>query len=393
MVEAEKNYDWAGLAKKGEQDKELKEKLNTLLFSYDDKSSSSIFVSKTNTFQKKFSSEINSKLDTIFAEHPSIKPKEIAQRKKSFLKRLNEKLNLLINKKAFCKITLPSYPIHKFFEAFSSIIDEIEFLPTKDYIKIRAMDPSRICLIHVSIKSENYQFFREGKLGINLDDLQKLIKCNSTDNSQTTLIFAEDRLYITINSRKYNSNINRTLISLDTDMEEIPLETLLEINYPSEFSISPSKLDYVLRNMDLYSEIITIKVKPNEISFTEEGQLGTGSIKWEKNKIKRLHFNLSHIKEELKNENLSNSNKTLLENILEKKEISSAYSYTFIKQVSNMSKILGKGETVDFSLKTDHPLKAYMRFKDLDNSEMMFFLACRPEEAEYDGDDDDIDDF
>ncbi len=393
MVETEKDTYWSNLAERGQQEKDLNKELDALLFSYDEKSSSSIFIDNTNTFQKKFSIDINSKLDTIFAEHTFIKPKEIAQRKKSFLKRLNEKLDLLINKRAFCKISFPSYPIHNFFRIFSSIIDEIELVATKEHIKIAVMDPSRICLFYVVLRSKSYHFLREGKIGINLDDFQKLIKCNASDNSQTTLILAEERLHITITSREYNSTINRTLQSLDIDMEEVPIENVSGIVYPSEFSISPSKLDYVLRNMDLYSEIITIKVEQNEISFSEEGQLGAGEIIWKKKQIKNLHFDLEPIKEELKDENLSQSSKTILENILERKECIGAYSYTFMKQIGKMSDILVKGETVDFSVKTDHPLKIYMKFKDLDNTEMMFFLAPRPSEVEFDDDFEEDDEF
>lgn len=391
MVEAEKDSYWADLAEKGEQDKELSEKLDALLFSYNKKSSSSIFVEKTSTFQKRFSSEINSKLDAIFTEYSFIKPKEIIQRKKKFLRDLQGRLELLINKNAFCRISFPSYPLHNFFRIFSSIIDEIEFMATKDYIKIAVMDPSRICLFHIELRGKSYQFLREGKLGINLDDLQKLIKCNSTDNSQTTLTFAEDRLYITIKSREYNSTINRTLQPLDLDMEEVPIEMVSGIVYPSGFSISPSKLEYVLRNMDLYSEIITIKVRPNEISFSEEGQLGEGDIIWKKNNIKNLYFDLSPIKEELKDGELSLSSKTILENMLQKKECCGAYSFTFLKQIGKMSEILSKRDTVDFSVKTDHPLNTYMKFKELDNTEMKVFLAPRPSEAEFDDDDFDED--
>lgn len=393
MVEAEKDMYWSNLAEKGMNEKELKEKLNTLLLSYDKESPSSIFIEKTSTFQKEFTHEINSKLDAIFTEYSFMKPKEITQRKKKFLKRLQERADLILNKKGFCKISFSSYPLFQFFDGLSSIIDEVEFVATREHLKIAVMDPSRICLLYILFKHKSYQFFREGKLGINIDDLKKLIKSNSSDNSHTALIFAEDRLHITIKSRKYNSTINRTLQPLDLDREEVPIENLLGIVYPSEFSILPSKLDYVIRNMDLYSEIITIKVNSNEISFSESGQLGAGNLKWTKNKIKQIHFELDSIREELKDETLSEGSKTILKNILEDKECCGAYSFTFMKQIGNMAKILVKGETINFNVKTDHPLKIYMRFKDLGNSEMLFWLSPRVEEAEFDEDDEDIDDF
>ena len=62
-------------------------------------------------------------------------------------------------------------------ETLSSIIDETEFLVTPKEFTISAMDPSRICLLKLSIKRENfdgYECKKETNVGLNLDDLDKI---------------------------------------------------------------------------------------------------------------------------------------------------------------------------------------------------------------------------
>ncbi|MCK4479336.1 MAG: DNA polymerase sliding clamp, partial [Candidatus Lokiarchaeota archaeon] len=64
-------------------------------------------------------------------------------------------------------------------ETLASIIDETEFRVTPKEFTISAMDPSRICLLKLSIKKENfdeYQCDKDSKVGLNLDDLDKILK-------------------------------------------------------------------------------------------------------------------------------------------------------------------------------------------------------------------------
>jgi len=43
------------------------------------------------------------------------------------------------------------------------------------------MDQSRICLIQIIFNTDNYTFFKQGKVGINLEDLKNVLVCNASD--------------------------------------------------------------------------------------------------------------------------------------------------------------------------------------------------------------------
>lgn len=253
-------------------------------------------------------------------------------------------------------------------ETLSSIIDETEFIVTPEEFTISAMDPSRICLLKLSIKKENFDDFKckkESKVGLNLDDLDKILK-RSAANDSIQIDFNEKDQKIKIKMQRENSTRTRTfsLALLDIDIEEIPMENLLKIEYPSNFVIEANFLVEAIKDAEIYSEILNVKATEGEgLLFSSSGQIG-------------------EMEYELENDDLLESNIT--------EENSGAYSLTFLKAIL---KIVSITEKLEISLKTDHPLK--MIFNLLEGGELSYFLAPRVEEADFDSDDydDDMDEF
>ena len=249
-------------------------------------------------------------------------------------------------------------------ETLSSIIDETEFKVSPKEFVITAMDPSRICLLKLSIKKENfddYKCVKESKIGLNLDDLDKILKRSSADDT-IEIDFKETDQKIKITMERIGKTRKRTfsLTLIDLDREEIPMENLLKIEYPSKWVIDTEFLVEAIRDAEIYSEILNMKAVANKgLIFSSTGQIG------------EMEYNLS------------------VEDLIES-EISEtstgAYSLTFLKAILKIASIT---EKLEISLKTDHPLK--MIFNLLEGGELNYFLAPRVEEAEFD--DDDMDEF
>lgn len=250
-------------------------------------------------------------------------------------------------------------------ETLSSIIDETEFKVSPKEFVITAMDPSRICLLKLSIKKESfddYKCSKETKIGLNLDDLDKILKRSSADDN-IEIDFKETDQKIKITMDRVGKTRKRTfsLALIDLEREEIPMENLLKIDYPSKWVIDTEFLVEAIKDAEIYSEILNMKAVANEgLVFSSTGQIG------------EMEYNLS------------------VEDLLES-EISEtctgAYSLTFLKAILKIASIT---EKLEISLKTDHPLK--MIFNLLEGGELNYFLAPRVEEAEFD-DDDDMDEF
>lgn len=250
-------------------------------------------------------------------------------------------------------------------ETLASIIDETEFRVTPKEFTISAMDPSRICLLKLSIKKENfdeYQCDKESKVGLNLDDLDKILK-RSAANDSVEIEFNETEQKIKMKMQREGMTRTRTfsLALLDIDIEEIPMDNLLRIEYPSKWVIEPEFLVEAIKDAEIYSEILNMTAAEGKgLVFSSAGQIG------------EMEYDLSE--DDLIETDIHGSS-------------SGAYSLTFLKAILKIASIT---EKLEISLKTDHPLK--MIFNLLEGGELSYFLAPRVEEAEFE-DDDDMDEF
>jgi len=250
-------------------------------------------------------------------------------------------------------------------ETLASIIDETEFRVTPKEFTISAMDPSRICLLKLSIKKDNfddYKCSKDSKVGLNLDDLDKILK-RSAANDAVEIDFNEKDQKIKIKMQREGTSRTRTfsLALLDIDIEEIPMENLLNIEYSSKWVIDPDFLVEAIKDAEIYSEILNIKsIEDQGLVFSSTGQIG------------EMNYELEL--DELIETDITGTS-------------SGAYSLTFLKAILKISSIT---EKLEISLKTDHPLK--MIFDLLEGGELFYFLAPRVEEAEFD-EDEDMDEF
>ncbi len=250
-------------------------------------------------------------------------------------------------------------------ETLASIIDETEFRVTPKEFTISAMDPSRICLLKLSIKKDNfddYKCSKESKVGLNLDDLDKILK-RCAANDAVEIDFNEKDQKIKIKMQREGTSRTRTfsLALLDIDIEEIPMENLLNIEYSSKWVIDPDFLVEAIKDAEIYSEILNMKsIEDQGLVFSSTGQIG------------EMNYELEL--DELIETDISGTS-------------SGAYSLTFLKAILKISSIT---EKLEISLKTDHPLK--MMFNLLEGGELFYFLAPRVEEADFD-EDEDMDEF
>jgi len=252
-------------------------------------------------------------------------------------------------------------------ETLSSIIDETMIVVTPKEFTIEAMDPSRICLLKLVIKKEGFDDFecnKACKIGLNLDDFNKILK-RASSNDSITLEYQEEEQKIKIKMKREGSTRTRTfsLALIDVDIEEVPMDNLLKIDFNAIWDMNIDHFNEALKDAEIYSEILNVKATENEgLLFSSSGQIGE----------MQYDFGL----EDLFEPDISKENK-------------GAYSLTFLKSILKIAAIT---ENFKISLKTDHPLK--IEFGLLEGGELKYFLAPRVEDASFEGeDDDDLDEF
>ena len=249
-------------------------------------------------------------------------------------------------------------------ETLSSIIDETKIVVTPKEFSIKAMDPSRICLLKLVIKKEDFDGFecnKECNIGVNLDDFDKILK-RSSGNDSITIEYQEEEQKIKIKVKREKSTRARTfsLALIDIDIQDVPMDNLLKIEFKAVWDMDIDLFSEALKDAEIYSEILNIKATENEgLLFSSSGTIG------------EMEYNLSL--------------EDLFESDISEGEHKGAYSLTFLKSILKIAAIT---ETFKISLKTDHPLK--IEFVLLEGGELKYFLAPRVEDVDYD---DDMDEF
>jgi proliferating cell nuclear antigen len=229
------------------------------------------------------------------------------------------------------------------------------------------MDPSRVCLLKLTIDKEDFdefEFEKEGgddaqyTIGLNLDDLDKILKRSSTNDS-IEIDFKENDNKIKIIMQREGMSRSRTfsLALLDIEIEEIPMDTLLNYDYPTRWVIDPEFLVEAIKDAEIYSEILNIKAEKDQgLVFNSSGQIG------------EMEYNLAF--------------EDLIESEIDA-DSTGAYSLAFLKAILKIASIT---EKLTVFLETDHPLK--MIFNLLEGGKLSYFLAPRVEEAEFEDEDD-----
>ena len=382
MVEVKKSNYWNEVGERGKTDSDLGARLNVLLSDYAKLPENEIFTTKLNDFCNPFVVKVNSEQNAIYSDYKEYSEREIEEKRERFFEHLQNHLILTVKKKAMCSISFSAYKLLKFVEALSSLIDEVMFEVKEDKILVEIMDPSRICLIRLTIKDKSYKFFKAGKLSLNVNDFNKVISCAAGDNADTTLIFGEETLYITLKSKARGGAINRTLTAIELSIEPIPFDNLEKIDYPFSFDLTEDQIEYTLKNLGIYSEITYIGVVEDRILFSESGQIGESEIAWKKEEVSKASLEFGALKTFIENFTGEQRLRQVLESALKNKKAASAYSLTFLNWIKKMASVLNKDDSICFWLCPSHPLKVKLRFPSLGETEMLYFLACRVEEGE-----------
>ncbi len=158
--------------------------------------------------------------------------------------------------------------------------------------------------------------------------------------------------------KQHNTTKTRhfSLALLDIEIEDIPMENLLKIEYDADWSMDPAFFVEAIKDAEIYSEILNMKAEEDKgLIFSSDGQIG------------EMEYELA------------------LDEIFEadiKGASRGAYSLQFLKSILKIDNIT---EKLTVSLKDDHPLK--LIFNILEGGTLSYFLAPRVEEVEFEEED------
>jgi proliferating cell nuclear antigen len=250
-------------------------------------------------------------------------------------------------------------------ETLSSIIDEVKLEVNPKEFTIKAMDPSRICMLELQIAKGNFEEFtckKKVQVGLNLIDFEKIIK-RSSGNDTLTISHDDNKIVIQMKGNEKRTKTFK-LAEMDIDAEEVPVERLHEMVFESNFTMNCDLLAEAIKDAEIYSEVLNVKASEETgLLFSSTGQIG------------EMEYELGL--EDLLDHHLQDTT-------------TGSYALSFLKSIMKISSIT---EKLEIFLSEDHLLK--MVFNLIEGGILTYFLAPRvnSEDTFDDNEDEIIDDF
>ncbi len=154
----------------------------------------------------------------------------------------------------------------------SSIVAESRMQVTKDGIKIKAFDATRISLIDLNLQSSAFSSFNvkeETFVGLNLETLNTILKTAKSDES---LVFSFDdkamRFKIDFIGKKRKRSFS--LSHLDLTEENVP--DTINLDFDANFTLQSSFIQQVIKDAEMVSDYLNISASGTALEFSAKSE-------------------------------------------------------------------------------------------------------------------------
>jgi proliferating cell nuclear antigen len=203
-------------------------------------------------------------------------------------------------------------------DAISNMIDEAGVSVSSDGFRLRAMDPAHVALVDFELKKEAFDKFEVKEplvLGLDLGRFNTILKrAGATD--KISLAFDEENNALRI---KFKNSSTRTfnLPLIDVPEEELKVPNL---DFPSVIEISPNIIGEGIKDAEIISDHVTLKVNEQFLYISAKGDLGNVEVKiakdeaiqFEAKKECKSMFSIEYLKDMVKASEIANSVKISL---------------------------------------------------------------------------------
>ena len=229
--------------------------------------------------------------------------------------------------------------------AISTLVEEATFEATVEGVSFRGMDPSHVALIDISWPNsafEKYSCDGDIKFGVRIDEFSKLIKRAEKSDGVEINISDDSMLHVSIGkNKKYKMRL------IESSASDTPLP---KISYDSKITLSSSRLDKILGDIDVVSDYLSIKTTQKNVEFSGKGDAGEATINLEK---------------DMKD----------VEDISVSQESSGTYSLEYLDPI--VKAVGGTADSIICEFSSEKPLR--IEFKVTNIGRIHFYLAPRVE--------------
>ncbi|KAH8549012.1 proliferating cell nuclear antigen [Umbelopsis sp. PMI_123] len=169
-------------------------------------------------------------------------------------------------------------------EAIKELVTECNFDCNDSGIALQAMDNSHVALVALLLRSDGFDPYRCDRnlpLGLNLTNLNKILKCAGNDDILTLKADdGGDTLSLVFESKDNDKICEYDLKLMDIDSEHLGIP---DTSYDAIVHMSSGEFQRICRDLQQISESVKIDATKDGIKFSGEGEVGNGSITLKQN--------------------------------------------------------------------------------------------------------------
>jgi len=167
--------------------------------------------------------------------------------------------------------------LKKIVEAIKELVAEAKLECTTSGITLQAMDAAHVSLVAMLLRRDGFEAYRCDRsitLGINLENMSKVLKCASNDDSVT--IRSEDdgdSVQFVFESKNKISNFALKLLDIESESLGIP-----ETEYKSVVKMPATEFHRICANLTTWGDSVIITTSKDGVTFAVAGEMGSGNV-------------------------------------------------------------------------------------------------------------------
>ena len=233
--------------------------------------------------------------------------------------------------------------------AVKTLVEEATFEADTEGLTFRAMDPSHVALVDLTLPNSSWQTYQCGKpwkFSVRVEDLVKLIARGDSKDSLEIKDTEEDAVSFTFQNG-YKREFTIHLIESTAASAPLP-----KLEFETNVTLTKAILDKILGDMTVVADQVTIEATKEKIVFRGKSDVGKADVALAKNDADVLKFESSA-------------------------ESKATFSIDYIQSL--LKALSGVADTVDLSYSTKKPMKLSFALNS-QGARLLFWLAPRVSE-------------
>jgi proliferating cell nuclear antigen len=169
--------------------------------------------------------------------------------------------------------------LKKLLEATRELITEANFEVSNAGISLQAMDSSHVSLVALQLRSDGFEHFRCDRtfsMGLNLNNMNKMLKCAGNDDVIT--MKADETADVV--SFVFESPDQGRVSEFELKLMDITSENLgiPDTEYSATVSMPSSEFQRIMKDLGSIGETVELSVTKEGIKFSTSGDIGSANV-------------------------------------------------------------------------------------------------------------------